>query len=143
MASKYDPKFIQEMLDQSELGRSMTQIAASIGVPYNTFRGWKLHPDKQDFAEAWLAARTKFEAYHEDILQKMAKGLIKGGNAQAQMYILNNRCKKTWGSISTQKIDMTTDVKKLTDKEIEDQIKALLAAKAVNNTSGNTPPSTP
>lgn len=142
--SQYTPKVIQEMLDQAAIGRSMTQIAASLGIPFSTFKGWKYQSDKADFAVAWQAANTAFEAYHEDVLQKMAKGIIKGGNAQAQMYILNNRCKKNWGSISTQKIDMTTDIKKMSDKEIDDQIKSLLAAKAANsNSSNNGTPATP
>lgn len=144
MASSYNPKFVTEIVELASLGRSMTQIASTFGVAYSTMRGWKQDPEKADFKAAYQLAKEAFESYHEDILQKMAKGIIKGGNAQAQMYILNNRCKKTWGSVSTQKIDMTTDVKKLSDKEIDDQIKSLLAAKAQNNTpSANNAPASP
>lgn len=133
MPSKYESKFAREIVELSKMGRSLVQIASEFGVSERTMRQWKNEADKLEFRDAYQLAKEAFEAYHEDILQKMAKGIIKGGNAQAQMYILNNRCRDKWGTISTQKIDMTTEAKKLTDKDIEDRLKEIMAIKAQRN----------
>ena len=141
-ASKYKDSFPAEMIALAALGNSMVQIAAKFGVSKSTLLNWAKDPMHPEFMEAYQVARTCHEAYWEDLGQKGTRGMIKGFNASSWSKLMSVRHQDDWVDRSAQKIELQNEVSTMTNQEIDEALKALLAAREINKAkqAGGTPP---
>jgi hypothetical protein len=132
----YKEEFCSEIIRLMSEGKSQVQAAAILGVAKGNFYNWANDPTKPEFQEAFLLAKTCYEAYHEEVLQKIAKGILKG-QAAAQIYMMKCRFRDdkygdSWKDTTDQKIELKNELKSMTNSEIDETIKTLLAARQAN-----------
>ena len=123
-----------ELVRLATEGKSMVQIAAIFGVDKTTMRDWAKDIKKPEFMEAYRLGRTCSEAYWEEVGQRGAKGLAQRFNAPAWCKIMGTRFKDDWAEVSTQKIELKNEFKSMSNEEIDDTIKTLLAQRNLNKT---------
>lgn len=128
----YKEEFPVEIIRLATEGKSMVQIAAYWKISKRTLFLWKDDLNKPDFMEAYKIARTCNEAYWEEIGQQGAKGRLPKFCAAAWFGIMKARFKDDWHESTVQKIELTNTIKKMTDKEINETIQALLMQRQAN-----------
>lgn len=90
--SKYDPKFVDQVLPFMAQGYSTTALAGHLGVSRSTLYLWmEQHPEFSDAVKEGMAASA---IWWEDCLRNNA---IKGeGNATSAIFGLKNRASDDW-----------------------------------------------
>ena len=124
MNLKYDknvhPKMIVKLMEK---GLSITQCAAKMGVARETIHGWAKDPSKPEFMEAFRMAKTLSEAYHEQLLEDIITGKIKG-NVIGQMYRMKCRFRDRY--LETKKMEIEDSrSKQMTEEELDKRIAML------------------
>jgi len=102
--SKYDPAFCDLVLELGEQGKSRMQMAARLGVTYDTFLEWqKRHPD---FLEAVKFSQVLAQEWWEDAGQR---GLTMGKafNGVAFVFQMKNRFRTDYSDKIEVKHDAT------------------------------------
>lgn len=128
MESKYREQFNTDVIKLGSQGSSKTQIAANLGVTCSSLDYWaKKHPE---FKEGLEIALTLAEAYWESIGQKGTKGMLPKFTPASWIYMMKCRYRDNWKDDSNQRIELHNTVKSLTDDELEDALKSLVAAKS-------------
>jgi hypothetical protein len=138
---KYNENRPTEIIRIMSSGKSTVQAAAEMGISKDSLYSWAKDPNKPEFMEAYRIARTCYEAYHEDVLQKIAKGVIKG-QAAAQIYMMKCRFRDdkfgdSWKDSIDQKIELKNELKSLSNEEIDETIKTLLTQRNMNKNNGS------
>ncbi|HEY3526674.1 MAG TPA: helix-turn-helix domain-containing protein, partial [Nitrososphaeraceae archaeon] len=122
-----------EALKLMSEGRSKIQVAAEFKISYWTLRNWLKQDSKQELALAIEMGETAFEAYWEGIGHKGIKGVLPKFNAAAWSRTMAVRCGKDWVEKSNPMIEIKgNDISKMTNKEIDVKIKALLEQRKKN-----------
>lgn len=86
--TKYKPEFVVEVAKLAKAGKTITGIAAHLGVVRETIYDWmNTHPD---FSDAIHKAKTTQLGVLEDVLMKQAKGTIEG-NTGAIIWAMKNQ----------------------------------------------------
>lgn len=134
----YNPKMCVEIIELAEMGKSLTQIAAYWHVTEEDVIAWTQDSDKEEFKKAYDVAQVCSEAYYEDIGQKGMKGKILDFKATAWAQIMKARFKKNWADCNIQKIEIKNEIKNMSIEELDLNIEALVAQRALN--SKNNPP---
>lgn len=144
MDKKYYDGIGTEVIRLMSEGKSRVQVCAALGINKNLLLNWSRDPNKPEFTEAYNIGLCCYEAYHEDLLLKHSKGIIKG-SAAAQIYLMKCRFRRedefgdSWKESTDQKIELKNELKTMTDKEIEETIKCLLAQRLKNSNSSGSP----
>lgn len=133
----YKESMNAEMIALASTGKSMVQIAAEFGISKYTMEKWSKNPAMPEFMEAYSIARTCNEAYWEDVGQKGTKGMIKGFNPYSWHKIMAARHQDDWTERSAQKIELKNEVAQMTNEQIDEALKALLAARELNKAKSN------
>ncbi len=130
-------------LDLCSKGYSLTQISAELDVPKDTLIAWSTSKGKneQSFVKAFRQGQTLWQAYHENLLQKMISGedgkKYASAEISAQQFILKTQFKDSW----TEKQDPTkieiNNVSRLSDEQLEQQILHLLSKSNIKNYLSN------
>lgn len=130
--TKYKDHMPAKLVELASEGRSMVQIAKEFGIDKNTIYAWKDDVTKPEFMEAYRLGNTCFEAYWEEVGQKGAKGVLAKFCYPAWDRIIRARCRDEWSDSAIQRMELKNEVGKLTNKEIDEAIKALIAARQNN-----------
>ena len=129
MASKYKPEFVADVIRMGQEGKSKTQMAAALGVDRHTVDDWSKDARKPEFSEALKLALTCAEAYWENIGQQGTKGVLPKFNSSSWIYTMKCRFRDNWKDQTESRVDISNTVKTMTDEELEDIIKVLVAKK--------------
>src|SRR5690348_12135752 len=127
--TKYKSDFCVDVVKYGQEGLSKTQIASKLGISYTTLHSWEKDPNKLEFKNSMDLATTCAEAYWEVIGLQGTKGVLPKFNATSWIFTMKNRFRERWRDVDTQKIELSNSIKGMTDKEIDDTIKALIARK--------------
>ncbi len=130
--SKYRPEMCAEMIKLATEGKYMVQIAAHFKIDKKTLWDWSKDTRKPEFMEAYKIARTCSEAYMAEQGQRGFKGLLAKFNAPAWIFSMKCMFKDDWTETSTQKIELKNEIKAMSNEEIDDTIKTLLAQRSIN-----------
>ena len=134
----YKDSFPALVVEMARGGKSMVQIAAEAGINKATWYGWASDDSKPEFQLAYKLAKTCYEAYWEGIGAQGAKGNLAKFCYPAWDRIMRSRCQDEWSESAINKIELKNELKSMTNKEIDEALKTLLAAKANNeNNDGN------
>lgn len=126
--TKYKESYVEEVIKLGSQGLSKTQIAANFQVTAGTLENWA--KKYSDFKESFDLAITYAEAYWESVGQKGIKGLLPKFVPASWIYMMKCRYKENWKDDSNQRIELHNTVKSLSDDELEDALKALVATKS-------------
>jgi hypothetical protein len=135
----YHAGFCDEVVRLGLEGKSETQMAASLGVSLKKFNSWIKNPNIPEFKEAVMLAMTYALAYHEDVLTKIARGILPRGNSTSQQFLMKIRFQDKYKETSESKVDFTNTTKNLTDKELDEMIAALVARKGQGQSNSGAP----
>lgn len=108
-------------------GKSITQVAASLGVSSDTLHLWKKDPRKPEFIEAMKLGLTYAEAFHEQLLLDIATGVSRG-SAAAAIFIGKNRYH--WKDVQT--VENLGEEKIMSNEDLDKRIAALKGEKVVS-----------
>lgn len=137
--SKYQDHYPSEIVRMGQEGKSQTQMAAALNVDRHTIADWAKDPKKPEFVQAMKLALTCAEGYWENIGQQGTKGILPKFNPSSWIYTMKCRFRDNWKDQTDSKIDISNTVKALTDEELDDTIKALVARKAIKDGSSGAP----
>jgi hypothetical protein len=121
-----------EFLKLCKEGLSLIQISAKLDIPKETLVGWSTDKKTHNlFSKAFLQGQTAWQAYHENLLQKMISGedgkKYAAAEISAQQFILKTQFKADW----TEKQDVNkieiNNVARMSDEQLEQQILNLLS----------------
>lgn len=135
--TKYEAYMPAKLVELCSEGRSMVQVAREFGISKDTIYDWAKDINKPEFMQAYKLGRTCFEAYWEEIGMKGAKGVLVKFNPMAWDRLMRTRCKDEWSESAISKIELKNELKSMTNKEIDETIKTLLAARQSNNQNNN------
>lgn len=130
--TKYRDTMPAEIIKLMSEGKSRVQVASAWGICKDTLGLWANDPNKPEFVLAYKIAKTACEAYHEEVGQKGAKGLYPKFNYPAWAKGMGARFKDDWAETSTQKIELKNELKSMSNEEIDQTIKTLLAQRSLN-----------
>ena len=139
MSTKYQPHFPSEIVRLGSEGKSQTQMAAALGVDRHTIANWSKDPAKPEFKEAMRLALTLAEAYWENIGQQGTRGNLPKFIPASWIYMMKCRYADNWREVNESKIDLNNTVKTMTDEELEETIKALVARKSSKDNGSGAP----
>lgn len=126
--SKYDPKYCQLTIDMMSKGKSKTQVASAIGVRRDTLDDWaKRHPD---YNEALTLGVEASKSFYEDKLQEFATShdLKSSAAVKALDFLMANRFRDDYTKTTLQQQEINVNhIHKLSDKELDEQIKRLMS----------------
>lgn len=108
-------------------GKSITQVAANLGVSDDTLQRWRKDPSKPEFMSAMKLGLTYAEAFHEQLLLDIATGVSKG-SAAAAIFIGKNRYH--WKDVQT--VENIAEEKTLSNEDLDAKIAALEGGKVVS-----------
>lgn len=134
MVKKYEEIFIEKIVDLGKEGKTITQMAASLGVSKDLLRRWSKDVTKPEFQEAYAYALTCFQAYHEDVGIKGYKGILKGFVPSTWTHFMKANCRKDYSDLDSTRIELSSPIKNLSDKELDETIAALEARRQLNKT---------
>ena len=140
---KYKEQFIQDVIRFGQEGKTIAQTAAAFGIDRHTLYAWSKDVKKPEFMEAYKLARTCAQGYHEDILIKGIKGLLPKYNAVSHIFFMKNSFKEDYRDTSEQRIDINNTVKTMTDEELDETIKVLVARKTKKDNDASGAPTNP
>lgn len=130
MTTKYEDRFVNEVVRLGQDGYTRTQMAAEFKVAYETLRTWANDTNKPEFQEAYKLALTCSQGYHEALMNKGIKGVLPKYCAPAHIFFMKNVFRDDYREQVDQKIDVTNQVKSMTDEELDETIKLLSAKRA-------------
>ncbi len=125
--TKYRKEMAFHMFDMFKEGKSIVQVAASLGLDADTIRAWSRDPSKPEFVEMFKIGHTIAESLAEQTLMDIASGKSKG-NANAAMFILKAR----YGLRDVQTIQNIEEVKTLSEEDLDKKIAALGGDNVIN-----------
>lgn len=131
--NKYNPDLIPTVSEMLSSGQSITQVCGAIGISRVTFYKWLNDPSKPEFQEAVEIGLAKGESKYEQKLLDIVDGTNKCTRAQltSLIYLMKCRYKERW--LEKQEIDAkiehTSNVSNLTEKELDSQLANLLTKK--------------
>lgn len=140
MVSKYQDCMCQEIIDLASEGKSITQIAAIWGVSKKTIERWVSDTSNIAFSDAYDKALTACEAYWEREGQIGIRGLNPKFNLPGWQFLMKSRFKKDWTESSIQKVEKINDYSTMSNDEINEAIRGLLAQKIKNNDNNSGQP---
>lgn len=126
---KYKPEYCYDIIRLGCEGKTRCQMAAALGVSTATLRAWSVHPALPEFKEAYAMANTHGQAYMEKIGMDGLKGLLPKFQPAVWIFMMKARYRDDYGDTDTTKIEFN-DTKNLSDKELEERLKAYLARRA-------------
>lgn len=127
MDKKYDPRFCTEVIKLGQEGKTKAQIAAALGVRKRTVDEWIKSGRHPEFSFAMELALTESQAFMEELGMKGIKGVLQKFNPAAWQFAMKNRFREDYKDITDTAISVQQQVKELTDEEMEEQIKMLMA----------------
>lgn len=119
----FSQELCEEVIKLGKAGKSWTQIAAHYDVDRKTM--YNMRKQYPEFNEAMETSKTNFIAYWEDVGQKGIKGISLKFNAPAWMYYMKVSGGDEWREVTEQKISLSDEVKKLSDKDLDEKIRSL------------------
>lgn len=125
--TKYRKEMAFHMFDMFKEGKSIVQVAASLGLDTDTVRNWSKDPTKPEFVEMYKLGSTIAESMAEQTLMDIASGKSKG-NANAAMFLLKAR----YGLRDVQTIQTIEEVKTLSEEDLDKKIAALGGDNVIN-----------
>lgn len=133
--TKYKEEYSRDIIKLGSNGYSKTQMAAEFKVVHTTLDGWvKKYPE---FAESLPIALTLAEAYWEKVGQQGTKGLLAKFVPASWIYMMKCRYRENWKDDTNQRIELHNTVKSLSDDELEDALKALVASKEIKKSTNS------
>lgn len=127
--TKYKEEYNMEIVRLGSEGLSVTQMAAHFKVIPHTLSNWaKKYPE---FAEAKELAVTLAEAFWEKVGQQGTRGLLSKFVPVSWIYMMKCRYKDNWKENTDQRVELHNTVKGLTDEELDNALKALVASKKI------------
>lgn len=139
----YKPEYCIEVIRMGQEGKSPAQMAAALGVCKETVFNWSKNAKHPEFKVSFDIAQTCSQAYWEDIGIKGTKGILNKFNVAAWIFNMKNRFRDDYKESSEQKVDINNSVKSMSDEDIEETIKVLVARKmAKDQSSGSLPEAT-
>lgn len=136
-ASKYKEEFNTEIVRLGSEGMSVTQMAAHFMVTTSTLSYWaKNYPE---FKEAKELSVTIAEAYWERVGQQGTRGNLTRFVPASWIYMMKCRYKDNWKEDRDTRVELHNTVKSLSDEELDNALKALVASKKLipTDTSGS------
>lgn len=119
--TKYAEEFCQKLIDHMSEGFTYEAFAGKVAVNLDTLYQWE--KDYPSFSEAKKIGRAAQQSANEKLIQDIAKGKIRNGNATAAIFILKNCHPKTWRD--RHEIDHR-DLGKKTLEELKEEARRLL-----------------
>lgn len=135
---EYSQDMCLDAIHLGEDGKSPSQICKALGVSAKTKDRWIADHSKPEFKLAMEMAHTYEQAYWEHMGYNGTKGTLPKFNATSWQFIMKNRFKKDYKETTESKVDITSNVKNMTDEQIDAAIEILQNQKK-NPESGNTP----
>lgn len=137
MVTKYLPEYNTEVVRLGSEGLSQTQMAAHFKVTQPTLRSWT--KTNEEFKEALDMAVTLAEAFWERIGQQGTRGMLPKFVPVSWIYMMKCRYKDNWKENTDTRVELHNTVKSLTDEELDQALKALVASKKIfkDDTSGS------
>ena len=124
--SKYTAKAPSIVVEMMEQGKSVTQVAASLGVCRDTFYQWYKHEDKPEFKEAVDLGMTLSEAFWENLGLEGTMGNLSNFKPVSWIYTMKCRFRERWIETNKSQVEFSTDTKDMSDKELNEKLKALM-----------------
>jgi hypothetical protein len=125
--TKYRPEMIDIMLDLKGQGQSDIEVAVALGINAITMVRWADDATKPEWQEAWALGKQRCEAWWERLGRLICLGEIKSSPVS---YIFNMKCRfgGKWLEDGTRnKLEVTNKTHNMSDKELNQRIKGLLA----------------
>ena len=100
--SKYKPEFCDRVIELGEQGMSKVEIAAELGIYYDTFLAWQ---DKYpEFFESVKRATFLCQSWWERMGREATFGGCEGFNSTAFIFNMKNRFPDSWRDRKEQEI---------------------------------------
>lgn len=123
---KYKPEHVATVLQMGIEGKTRCQMASACNVTIKTLVSWANHPALPEFKAAYELANTHSQSYMEKIGMDGLKGLLPKFQPAVWIFMMKARYRNDYGDTDTTKIEFS-DTKNLSDKELEERLKAYLA----------------
>ena len=125
--TKYRPEMCSTVVKLMSDGKSVTQVAASLGVARNKIYKWAKDEDKPEFKEAFQLGQTMSEAWWEDFGRRGTMGELPNFKPVSWIYTMKCRFRDRWMDRTESKIEFSDAAKDLSNKELEEKLKVLLS----------------
>lgn len=103
--SLYREGFPEKVIELGRNGKSLTQIAAELGISKETLYDWCRN--RAEFSDAISRAIELAQAFWEDVGQRAVFGEIQGFNHQTYNLIMRNRFRPDYGEVNTTNVNVS------------------------------------
>lgn len=121
--SIYESWMAEKALELLSAGKSLTYVAAKIGVSRETVYAWK--QDISEFSDSVKKGLALSQAHWEDVLEQAATGANPDANPATLIFTMKNRFREDWPDTQAVKQQLSGGVmvghkneKDMTDDEI-------------------------
>jgi len=111
----YHPKKFLELMSD---GKSVVACAAEFEVDKTTIYNWRKDLNKPEFKEAFERGQALSQAWWEEKGKDLVFGKQKG-NIIGWIYTMKCRFREDWMERSEQKIELSSPIESMSDKELE------------------------
>lgn len=92
--SEYKPEYCDRLLEMGEQGMSKAEMAAELGIAYDTFNRWQ--NERADFSASVKEAVRRSQAWWEKQGRIATFGGVEGFNATSYIFQMKNRFREEW-----------------------------------------------
>lgn len=119
ISGKFKFEFCKEVVELGKQGKTVSQMAAHIGVSRQTLYNWC--KESEPFAAALDLAKTYTLAHHEQTIIDLAKG-VKKGNIVGSIVLVKALAPEIYNDKHISEITVKSDVEQMSNDELNKKL---------------------